>query len=505
MQRYYAFRARVRPKRNVKKGEVVLTSEPFVYAVAGAHRLIYCDQCLASSQKKALYTCPNCQFLRYCSKDCERKASDIHRFECPALKRMAPDYPTESVRLLARLIFILRNGGEKKVEKFSEKEGRKFRDLMNHYSDIKVRKDYMNDVEKMIKDLKAYIGESFLPNESDFLGIYGRVMVNRFCLHDEELGMVGSGLYLAASIFDHACIPNCSFSFDGTKVVIRALTDIDDFSFNKCRISYIDPLQGTKERRDELYKFWFFWCDCKPCHDEERLAMENTIKCENEHCLSPVTVPEDARSPPPTCTRCGGAVDPQTLKKYNEIIAYTKKTMSIMSREDNNYETCYDLLEKQGSVLSSMNIWRCRTLDFAFNAAINNGCFSLAFDYGDENKAAMRFYYGPDHPAYGVFLLHLAKAKFYNKEYKEGLEHIREAEPILKVAYGASHPLISEELSRLTYIAYEDVEFALTRRLEMARKRDKDDDPRVVRVSGPNEPLRLGNGEIFTAHRPSLV
>ncbi|XP_069983867.1 histone-lysine N-methyltransferase SMYD3 isoform X2 [Penaeus vannamei] len=466
-----------------KKGEVVLTSEPS-YTPSGARTASSnCDQCLASSQKKALFTCPKCQFLRYCSKDCERKASDIHRFECPALKRMAPDYPSESVRLLARLIFILRNGGEKKVEKFSEKEGRKFRDLMNHYSDIKVRKDYMKDVEKMMSDLKTYIGESFLPNESDFLGIYGRVMVNRFCLHDEELGMVGSGLYLAASIFDHACIPNCSFSFEGTKVVIRALTDMDDFSFNKCRISYLDPLQGTKERREELYKFWFFWCDCKPCHDEERLSMENTIKCENEHCLSPVMVPEDdASSTPPTCTRCGETVNPATLKKYNEIIAYTKKTMSIMSREENSkdYETCYDLLEKQGSVLSSMNIWRCRTLDFAFNAAINNGCFSLAFDYGDENKAAMRFYYGPDHPAYGVFLLHLAKAKFYNKEYKEGLEHIREAEPILKVAYGASHPLISEELSRLTYIAYEDVEFALARRLAMAQKGTKEDDPRLL-------------------------
>nr|XP_027210286.1 histone-lysine N-methyltransferase SMYD3-like [Penaeus vannamei] len=145
---------------------------------------------------------------------------------------------------------------------------------MNHYSDIKVRKDYMKDVEKMMSDLKTYIGESFLPNESDFLGIYGRVMVNRFCLHDEELGMVGSGLYLAASIFDHACIPNCSFSFEGTKVVIRALTDMDDFSFNKCRISYLDPLQGTKERREELYKFWFFWCDCKPCHDEETVDGE---------------------------------------------------------------------------------------------------------------------------------------------------------------------------------------------------------------------------------------
>ncbi|ROT66068.1 putative histone-lysine N-methyltransferase SMYD3 [Penaeus vannamei] len=188
-------------------------------------------------------------------------------------------------------------------------------------------------------------------------------------------------------------------------------------------------------------------------------------------------VPEDdASSTPPTCTRCGETVNPATLKKYNEIIAYTKKTMSIMSREENNYETCYDLLEKQGSVLSSMNIWRCRTLDFAFNAAINNG-----------------FYYGPDHPAYGVFLLHLAKAKFYNKEYKEGLEHIREAEPILK------------ELSRLTYIAYEDVEFALARRLAMAQKGTKEDDPRVVRVSGRNEPLRLGNGEIFTAHAPTLL
>lgn len=63
---------------------------------------------LSIYRKKALFTCPNCQFLRYCSKDCERMASDVHKYECPALKRMAPNYPNENVRLLARLIFILR-------------------------------------------------------------------------------------------------------------------------------------------------------------------------------------------------------------------------------------------------------------------------------------------------------------------------------------------------------------------------------------------------------------
>ena len=50
-------------------------------------------------------------------------------------------------------------------------------------------------------------------------------------------------------------------------------------SLPQCRISYMDPLMGTKERRSELHRMWFFMCDCKFCHDKERLAMENTIRC----------------------------------------------------------------------------------------------------------------------------------------------------------------------------------------------------------------------------------
>lgn len=43
------------------------------------------------------------------------------------------------------------------------------------YRDIKEDTNRMKDVDNIYKVLKAMVGEAYLPNESDFIGLYGRV------------------------------------------------------------------------------------------------------------------------------------------------------------------------------------------------------------------------------------------------------------------------------------------------------------------------------------------
>ena len=60
-----------------------------------------------------------------------------------------------------------------------------------------------------------------------------QVLVNRFCLSDELNMPMGSGVYLAASIFDHSCLPNAYPSFVGKKLYIRTLIDLPELDLDK--------------------------------------------------------------------------------------------------------------------------------------------------------------------------------------------------------------------------------------------------------------------------------
>lgn len=74
---------------------------------------------------------------------------------------------------------------------------------------------------------------------------------------------------------------------------------------------------------------------------------------------------------------------------------------------------------------------------------------------------------------YGIFLYKFGKAKIYFKEFREGVKILDEAEAILTVGLGDSHPLL-EDLRLVNLSANEDVEICLERRIAAAKKREEE-------------------------------
>ncbi|KAL7648857.1 UNVERIFIED_CONTAM: hypothetical protein RMT77_000777 [Armadillidium vulgare] len=489
MRDYFSFKAKeILGKKPVKKGEVILTSQPFAYVIDGQHRGGYCDNCIISHKLKTLKPCKNCDFVWYCSEHCYWAAHDIHQYECKALKKIDPYIPESFARLLFRAIIKLKNGGEKYVENYSEKKTRKFKDLMNHYRDIKSDEKRMQDVRQVMKELGLLMGDDAVPPEADFIGLYGRILVNRFCLMDAQLNAIGSAVYLSASIFDHSCRPNAYASFEGKNVVIRSLIDWKELDLNKVFISYLDLLSSTFYRRAELRANWYFWCYCPLCSDKDRIQFENCMKCENPECLLPVLVPEKPDSlfiqssgPEPECGYCGWTVSEDRLEEYHSAVAYTRQRLKGLKETNPAMDLCLSVLEKQADIFSSMNIWRVKALDCAFNAAYFNGVFSSAIEYGRSNLEAMKIYYGPSHPTFGLFLMKLGKCLLYLKQYKEGLTHVKESESILKIALGPKHQLIVDEIRNLKVMANEDLEIYLENRIA---QKDQDDHELVCKHCG---------------------
>ena len=78
----------------------------------------------------------------------------------------------------------------------------------------------------------------------------------------------GLGVYLLGAMLDHSCVPNCSLWFSGREVAVIATKEIPVGNLTKnAFISYINIMEDTKTRQEQLQKNWFFTCKCALCRD----------------------------------------------------------------------------------------------------------------------------------------------------------------------------------------------------------------------------------------------
>ena len=118
---------------------------------------------------------------------------------------------------------------------------RGFPDLMDHAEDIlSAGGDRLGNIAKVYDELVRY-GLKELPEDTEeFVRLAGKVrhqlstktrfrkrryfqvLINSFNFTDHHNSRLGTVLYLGASILNHSCLPNASFSFrKGGEIVIR--------------------------------------------------------------------------------------------------------------------------------------------------------------------------------------------------------------------------------------------------------------------------------------------
>lgn len=292
-----------------RKGQEVLRCEPFAYVVNTEYLNAVCDYCLRNTIKEEnegiknasgdLDKCPKCEVVYYCNSICQKKAWDnYHDKECAYIRKLHPQYykgywfknknfawwqcnatvpPSgilDIIRFMARIMLKLNlHGGDKDFVELPDGRKRYFQDLMSHHE--KIVKDYRKLLEAMDADLRDCLGNELVPSLDDVMDIYGKVKINS---HSIEYGgkIIGRGLYLDASVLDHSCAPNTSWIYNGKEMIITATDTINDFA--DCRITYISYLaRSTRERRQDLLKNYYFYCDCSKCQDIEADALKSSI------------------------------------------------------------------------------------------------------------------------------------------------------------------------------------------------------------------------------------
>ena len=124
---------------------------------------------------------------------CQKNAwLTYHREECMYLKKVAPKIPPDTVRLMARIILKLRNGGAKECDVLPDGQQRYFDDLLTHQKEIVRDSSRIEAFQNFYLVLKDCL-DKFLPPKSEVLDIYGRILINSFNLMNDKFQSVGVG------------------------------------------------------------------------------------------------------------------------------------------------------------------------------------------------------------------------------------------------------------------------------------------------------------------------
>ncbi|KAJ4457796.1 putative SET and MYND domain-containing protein [Paratrimastix pyriformis] len=129
---------------------------------------------------------------------------------------------------------------------------------------------------------------------------------------------LGFALFPIASFFNHSCIPNATFSQNGTALNIHALRDIH--AGEEITLNYIPLFSSTGRRREHLHRVYHFPCGCPRCSRD--LAAEIATADPATLLPPPDAFPETPESlaappsppcPPPSSAPFPRAVDERAL------------------------------------------------------------------------------------------------------------------------------------------------------------------------------------------------
>ncbi|CAH2249964.1 histone-lysine N-methyltransferase SMYD3 [Pelobates cultripes] len=396
----------LRAVRSLCPGVTVFKAEPYVYTVChGKQYRAACHHCLRRGTK--LLRCSQCKFARYCDVRCQKAAWEGHKRECMCLKCVLPNIPTDSVRLVGRIIFKLLQSPDCDSEELYS-----LSDLQSH---IKELSEEMKDgLGQLVTTLELYLknqiqDSSQLPPGCGIIELFGKVTCNSFTISDGEMQDVAVGLYPSMSLLNHSCDPNCVIVFEGRCLLLRTVKEIP--KGEELTISYIDVMMPTHQRQSQLQRQYCFTCDCHQCLSRDKA--------------------EDML-----------AGDEQSSKKMESSLARIKGLQYQESEEKEVLGMCKALLNS--SQLPDRNIHQLKVLDCALDMCINLGLWEEALSFGLRTLQPYSLYYSNYHPVRVIQIMKVGKLQHYLGMFPEAMETLKQAFDIMKVTHGDDHSIMKD-------------------------------------------------------------
>ena len=254
--------------RRLPRGTSVLVAEPVACVLRGTARAMHCHWCLRELDPHGtLPRCSRCKYAYYCGRSCQQAHWRAeHSGECAALARL-PRFPTESVLLAARVLrFAAR-------DKASAELVETLRMNPAHAAQESEGSGAFPPEEfvAMAVFLREFVGAEALQalcggRAVRAVELFSVLQTNAFSISDREMRAIGVGLYPAAAMLNHSCVPNTSTVFVGRTVHVHTVRDVE-VGEELC-VSYTDLAQSCAARRGVLQQCFGFLCCCPRCLDE---------------------------------------------------------------------------------------------------------------------------------------------------------------------------------------------------------------------------------------------
>ncbi|KAG2775268.1 hypothetical protein PC129_g8699 [Phytophthora cactorum] len=246
-------------KQCIRAGERAFQAAAFAVIVRQSLAPRRCHWCFAVLRRKALQ-CGDCEFARYCSRDCLDTDAALHECQCQALRALkCGDYSVGDVETVRLALAVL------SMEQFV-RNSQALKLLVVHRQEESSEEKETRAAVKFIVDMTSRILDP-----QHVLVTLERVRCSAHPLHLDGVTCVGTGVFPeAAMALNHSCMPNVAPSFDPRTrtLAFHAIVDIPQGS--AVEYAYIDLLQTRKRRQSLLLKGFGFDCICERCTTEAR-------------------------------------------------------------------------------------------------------------------------------------------------------------------------------------------------------------------------------------------
>ncbi|GAA5815222.1 hypothetical protein MFLAVUS_008728 [Mucor flavus] len=259
----------------LKKGTVVITSQPLGTVALPQTINEYCNYCFRKQTSPSLQRCSQCKKAYFCDMSCFQNAwLSYHQFICtkPAKNREAADeLDLEMLEKVALNVSRYRKRSNKEQPQPKDKNDETVNVTMEAFFTLMGHDDSQpKHVKEKFKQLaaealtKSFIQQTGLTSEEliHYLNVFKS---NNFAIDDKDMFAIGEGTYPIAALFNHSCRPNAVVMFEGAYASIHAIEDIEPG--REVTISYVDSAHSRTYRQKALLDKYFFDCQCVRCND----------------------------------------------------------------------------------------------------------------------------------------------------------------------------------------------------------------------------------------------
>jgi SET and MYND domain-containing protein len=265
-------------------GTVLLRETSYIWIPTNPGREAVCHSCaldLASAHpsRSRRVTCEGCGQTHYCSAKCRDEQALLHQPICAILRdaplladrhHCPPDLVHALLALVAKRAASLQQCAESPNQETLRSDPLAFEAGPEAFSQMLGHPGALDSASRRsLRALAASIcgrlPEEMRPPLDLFLTWASQINSNSHGLNRTNAvnESMGFGLFPLGSIFNHSCLPNCTYTNEGPQLVFRLLRPVREGE--ELCVNYTELYAARDERRAELHATKSFECRCRRC------------------------------------------------------------------------------------------------------------------------------------------------------------------------------------------------------------------------------------------------